>query len=79
MNADEVADRLRKDGHFVSGDLRILPDVAAKVLIGCTPGHLANLRTRGDGPPYFRMAKIWYSIPDVLAWIAEHKVRKLDS
>ncbi|WP_073476976.1 helix-turn-helix domain-containing protein [Desulfatibacillum alkenivorans] len=41
-----------------------------------TPGALANLRLRGDGPPYVKMGRrVLYDQKDLEAWIDSHKVR----
>jgi hypothetical protein len=71
-----TADRLRAaceaSGTPISGDGRIAADACAR-LIGWSAGHLANARSEGRGPPYFRIgmgsSKISFRIDELADWI----------
>lgn len=59
-------------GVLVTADQRIAANDVAR-LIGWSPGHLANARSEGKGPPYYRIglgnSKISYRLDDVAAWV----------
>lgn len=69
MTTQELRATLTAGGHHVTPDGRVLPPVAAEVL-GCSPGHLANMRTRGTGPPFYKIVgRVWYRVDTLLGWI----------
>lgn len=52
-----------------------LSSTAAAEYLGVSAGHLANLRSRGDGPAYVRLsdsprAGVIYLVDDLDAWLA---------
>lgn len=41
----------------------------------CTEGHLANLRSRGQSVPFYRLGRsVVYAIPDIESWEAACRV-----
>lgn len=62
----------RDAGIWISGDGRIGEGDLAK-LLGMNPGSLANLRSQGASPPWYRMGgaghRISYRLTDVAEWI----------
>lgn len=60
--------------------LQALPPEAAAAALGVTPGYLAKLRVRGDGPPYIRISakKIVYAQDMLEAW-ARSRTRRSTS
>lgn len=44
--------------------------VEAARYIGVAQSTLANWRVLGSGPPYVKMARIWYRQADIDAWLA---------
>jgi hypothetical protein len=48
-------------------------------LLRTTPGQLANLRMRGEGPAYIKQQrKCLYDIRDVESWLDRRRVRTSD-
>jgi hypothetical protein len=42
----------------------------------CSPGHLANLRVEGGGPPYTKKTgRVLYDIADLDRWLSDGKQR----
>lgn len=42
--------------------------------LGITVGALANMSSRGEGPPFFKVSnRIWYFESEVLEWIETFK------
>lgn len=55
-----------------AGEL-LTPEQAAEVL-GFSAGTLGNMRTRGDGPPYFKLGKfVRYDSNDLAAWMRSRR------
>ncbi len=45
-------------------------------LLRTTPGHLANLRMRGESPPYLKFnRKVLYEEKALNDWLEKHKVK----
>ncbi len=60
-------------------DRRFLTAKEVATLLRTTPGHLANQRMRGEGPPYFKFErKVLYDKRDIDAWLERHKVKSVD-
>lgn len=70
--AATLAAELSAQGWEVTPNLRIQPDVAAKV-IGVSEGTLKNWRNAETGPDYFKAGRIWYSLLDLLRWIESRR------
>jgi hypothetical protein len=60
-------------------DRRFLTAKEVAELLRTTPGHLANQRMRGEGPPYFKFERrVLYEKRDVDVWLERHKVKSVD-
>lgn len=70
---EAVLARLDARGAHYTLDLRVDTETAARIL-GYSPGTLRNWRSYGTrGPRWLDAGRIWYSIPDLLAWLDEHE------
>lgn len=59
---------------------RYLSAKEAAEILRTTPGQLANLRMRGEGPPYIKLSrKCLYDLRDVESWLDRRRIRTLDS
>ena len=48
-------------------------------LLRTTPGHLANQRMRGEGPPYFKFARrVLYDKQALNDWLKKHEVKTIE-
>ena len=48
-------------------------------LLRTTPGHLANQRMRGEGPPYFKFErKVLYDEQTLNDWLKKHEVKTIE-
>lgn len=57
-------------------DRRFLTAKEVADLLRTTPGHLANQRMRGEGPPYFKFErKVLYEEKTLNEWLARHQVQ----
>jgi len=57
-------------------DRRFLTAKEVADLLRTTPGHLANQRMRGEGPPYFKFErKVLYEVKTLNEWMARHEVK----
>ncbi len=57
-------------------DRRFLTAKEVADLLRTTPGHLANQRMRGEGPPYFKFErKVLYEEKTLNEWMARHEVK----
>ena len=80
---DEIAARIaettrllhaaaREAGAFISGDLRVGEETAAR-LLGLAQGSLANRRGERTGPPFYRLGggghRVTYALRDLAEWI----------
>ena len=60
---------VRESGAWISGDLRVSEATAAE-LLGFAPGTLANQRSEGRSPPFFRVAgRPTYRLHDLATFI----------
>jgi len=61
-------------------DRRYLTAKEVAELLRTTPGYLANLRMRGEGPPVIHAfsRKVLYDKRDIDAWLERHKVKSVD-
>lgn len=58
---------------------RFLSTKEAAELLRTTPGSLANMRMRGEGPPYIRQKrKCLYDIKDIEEWLNRRRIRTID-
>jgi len=59
---------------------RFLTAKEAADLLRTTPGYLANMRMRGEGPPYtrFNRRKILYDEQTLNDWLKRHEVKTID-
>ena len=56
----------------VPDDLMRTEDTAA--MLHCSPGALYTMRSRGAGPPAYRVgSRLLFSRSEVLTWLAEHR------
>lgn len=67
-----LAAELQARGEHVTPDLRVLPDVAAR-MIGVSEGTMRNWRNADAGPDYYRIGRVWYRLVDILRWIESHR------
>lgn len=57
-------------------DRRFLTSKEVADLLRTTPGHLANQRMRGEGPPYFKFErKVLYEETTLNEWLARREVK----
>ena len=57
-------------------DRRFLTAKEVADILRTTPGHLANQRMRGEGPPYFKFErKVLYEEKTLNEWMARHEVK----
>jgi hypothetical protein len=48
-------------------------------LLRTTPGHLANQRMRGEGPPYFKFERrVLYDEQTLNDWLKKHEVKTIE-
>jgi len=60
-------------------DRRLLTAQEVAQLLRTSPGQLANLRMRGDGPPHLKFSRrILYDVKDLEMWLSRHKVKTAD-
>lgn len=58
---------------------RYLSTKEAAEILRTTPGQLANLRLRGEGPPYIKLQrKCLYDVRDVEGWLECRRIRTTD-
>ncbi|MDY6950240.1 MAG: helix-turn-helix domain-containing protein [Thermodesulfobacteriota bacterium] len=54
----------------------VTPERLPEYFPGLKPKTLANLRSKGEGPPYYKRGRrIFYRLADVQAWITERQVK----
>ena len=52
---------------------RMMPTKEAAHYVGLATGTLANMRVRGDGPRFRKIAgRVLYDVADLDAWIDDH-------
>ena len=57
-------------------DRRFLTAKEVADILRTTPGHLANQRMRGEGPPYFKFErKVLYEKKALNDWLTRHEVK----
>lgn len=57
-------------------DRRFLTAKEVAALLRTTPGHLANQRMRGEGPPYFKFERrVLYEEKTLNDWLEKHNVK----
>jgi len=60
-------------------DRRFLTAKEVADILRTTPGHLANQRMRGEGPPYFKFErKVLYETKTLNEWIERRVVKTID-
>ena len=67
----------REAGAFITGDGRVGEEVAAQ-LLGLAVGTMANKRSEGVSPPYYRIGcnghRVTYRLADLAAWVEATRV-----
>ncbi|BDU22038.1 hypothetical protein [Dyella sp. GSA-30] len=67
---------VRNAGYWISADRRI-GEADLAVLLGITPGGLANKRRDGSAPPFYVLGgaghRVTYRLAEVAAWIEAHR------
>lgn len=65
---DEVKDAITKDGIHIYPDGRM--DVkSASAYSGYSTKSLANMRSKGEGCPFYKSGKVFYKKADMDAWM----------
>lgn len=67
-----------ENGYLITADGAVYEDVAAR-LLDRAPGTLANWRTAGTGPPYYRSGRtgrVRYRLTDIAAIIDASRVNE---
>ena len=56
---------------------RLLTSKEVAEILRTSPGHLANMRMRGEGPVFLRCSrrKILYDSGELEAWLDSHKIK----
>ncbi len=66
----------KQKGVIKTVDRRFLTAKEVADIIRTTPGHLANQRMRGEGPPYFKFErKVLYEEKALYEWLTRHEVK----
>lgn len=61
-------------------DRRFLTAREVAKILRTSQGQLANLRSRGEGPPYLKFnRKVLYNERELEKWISRYRVRTADS
>lgn len=60
---------------MISDNTHLLDSPTVATLLGLARGSLANMRSRGEGPPFCRLGRaIRYRPEDVEAWVKSARV-----
>jgi len=60
-------------------DRRLLTAQEVAEILRTTPGHLANQRMRGEGPPYLKFSRrVLYDVKELEQWLERHRVRTVN-
>lgn len=60
-------------------DRRFLSAKEVAEILRTSPGQLANLRMRGEGPPYIKLLrKCLYDVHDVDTWLDRRRIKTAD-
>jgi hypothetical protein len=58
---------------------RLLTAKEVAEILRTSVGQLANMRLRGEGPPYFKLSRrVLYDVKDLEEWLDLHRTRTLE-
>jgi len=58
---------------------RLITTREAANILRTSPGQIANLRLRGEGPPYLKFSRrVLYDMKDLEQWLDRHRQRTVE-